>query len=652
MIKTTLRKLTIPFISMLLLMAGSGKASSAQETADQILINGKVLTVDDNFSVAEAIAIKGDRLLAVGSNNEIITLSGPNTKVWDVEGRTVIPGLIDNHVHYLRSSPYWKHEVLFDGVTTRADAVQLLKDTIAARASGEWIMNIGGWDIRQFTDSKQEFSKAELDGYAPDNPVFIQYGFKGGYGNTPALELISAVTVIDPSTQTIDTMTGYVYSGGETLGLPDIVRRALPSYDKESWKTEYLATMNRDYNKAGITCLWNSGAIRFNNDFSEWAEEYVADNGNWSGVRMFHHIPLTANNVSGAQKMAETILVWPPLEKGDYFRYQALAERPYGPTYDLGSWNVSQEDLDAYQLIMEAVAEVEWQTAEHMIQSAKYGDILDIWEDIDAKYEINPLRWSIHHCDGMNSDHIKRAKALNCFLAMHVGHIAVKNQTNINKPPFRTAQEIGIEWGLGTDAKIVSPYQAFVILYVAVTGKSVGGSNLNPDQYVSREEALIAYTRSNAWYLHMDDHLGTLEKGKYADVVVLDKDYMTCAEEEIRNIHSVLTLIGGKVGYKEIDATTEIHASIGLSVKHTMMEISKNPITGSWTIHYTIEQASHISLAVYDMSGRRVAVPVNAFQKVGNHSVTLNTKMLANDVYFVTLKSDNQCQVNKILVVK
>lgn len=117
-------------------------------------------------------------------------------------------------------------------------------------------------------------------------------------------------------------------------------------------------------------------------------------------------------------------------------------------------------------------------------------------------------------------------------------------------PPFRTAQESGIKWGLGTDAKIVSPYPAFLTLYFAVTGKDVAGNVVLRNETVTREQALIAHTRSNAWFLFMEDHLGSLEPGKYADLVVLDRDYMTVPEEEIREIESVLTIIGGRTGYE------------------------------------------------------------------------------------------------------
>ncbi len=644
------------FASIFILALHGIKSVQAQDPADYIFKNGNILTVDENFSIAEAFAFKGDRFTGVGTNADIDLLSGPSTQIIDLQGRTVIPGIIDNHVHFLRSSPYWKWEVFFDGVQTRAEAVELLKAKIASVGPGVWVMSIGGWNIRQFTDSKTEFSKSELDGYAPNNPVFIQYGFSGGYANSLALDAVANVVQTDPN-ETVNTSTGYISSGGSDEGLPELVRLALPEYTKESWKTEYLAKMNEDYNRAGITTVMNMGALRFNNDFSDWAEEYVKDNGGWSNVRLFHHIISSANDPTSAEMMKDKILNWGPLEKGDYFRYQTFAERLYGPTYDMGGWNPTIEDLQVYKSLMEAPAEVRWPIAEHMLNAGKYADVMDIWEEIDAQYDIKPLRWSIHHCDYMTTGDVNQANALNLFLAMHVGHIAYNNQTNQDRPPFKTAQESGIMWGLGTDAKIVSPYMAFIIMYVAVTGKNIGGGMLNPNQKVSREEALIAYTRSNAWFLWMEDDLGSIEPDKYADFAVLDKEYIgdnQCTDEEIRNIESVLTVVGGRIGYTDgtIDMQTSINSKMGSSQRHNTLSIYQNRSNSSAKILYNIEQSSNVSIKVYNLRGREVASLVNKYHSKGEYNVTFDGSSLANDIYFVKMTAGNLSQSHKVIIVK
>ncbi len=519
--------------------------------SQRILFNGKLVTVDENFAIAQAVAIQGERIVAVGTDQEILRLKTAHTVITDLEGRTVIPGLIDNHVHYLRSSPYWKYEVFFDAVNTREEAVQLLEDRIAASAPGEWVLSIGGWSMGQFTDSRAPFTRDELDQLAPNNPVFIQQGFFGGVANSAALKIVG----LDAAGVNADT--GFISSapGGRFAGVPNVLRLALPAYDEESWKTQYLARMNEDYNQAGITTVWNAGAIHYENDFTDWAKAFVEDNDNWSGVRIFHHIKSAAKNPSSAEEMVRRINNWGPLEKGDYFRLQGLGEIPYIHTYDLPmrGWNPRSNALDVYQSVMAAAAAKGWTVSEHAMLEEKFEDILPILKEIDRKQDIEPLRWAFHHCYGMTKEQMEQAAELGMFLAMQnspaMAGGAMSRSFREDSPPLRTAQESGIMWGLGSDAKIVSPYPAFFTLYFAVTGKNVRGDVILTNETVTRQQALIAHTRSNAWYLFMENDLGSIEAGKYADLVVLNKGYMTIPPDEIKDLQSVLTLTGGRTGY-------------------------------------------------------------------------------------------------------
>src|SRR5437764_10768022 len=134
-----------------------------QPPADLILSNGKIITVDERFTIAQAVAIKGDRIVAVGANADIVRLAGPNTRRIDLRGRSVIPGLIDNHMHLLRAGATWQWEVRWDGIASRKEALDLLRARAKAVKPGEWVYNLGGWTIDQFSDSKRPFSRDELD---------------------------------------------------------------------------------------------------------------------------------------------------------------------------------------------------------------------------------------------------------------------------------------------------------------------------------------------------------------------------------------------------------------------------------------------------------------------------------------------------------
>ena len=155
---------------------------------DQLYINGKVITVDDQFRIVEAVAVAGERILAVGSNDELQVMAGADTEIIDLGGRTVIPGLIDNHNHVVRATEYWPNDARLDGVTSRAKALEVLKAKADTLPPGEWLMGLGGWNEAQFTDSQADFTLAELDQVAPDRPFFLQSVYHHAYANSAWFE--------------------------------------------------------------------------------------------------------------------------------------------------------------------------------------------------------------------------------------------------------------------------------------------------------------------------------------------------------------------------------------------------------------------------------------------------------------------------------
>src|SRR6266566_3824750 len=154
---------------------------------DLVLSNGKIITVDERFTIAQAVAIKGDRITGVGSSPEITRLAGPNTRTIDLRGRAVIPGLIDNHMHLLRAATTWMRELRFDGVVSRKQAIDMLRARAKEAGPGEWVYNIGGWAHQQFADDPKPFTREELDQIAPDNPVSLQESYYQVFLNSKAL---------------------------------------------------------------------------------------------------------------------------------------------------------------------------------------------------------------------------------------------------------------------------------------------------------------------------------------------------------------------------------------------------------------------------------------------------------------------------------
>ncbi|HXH24886.1 MAG TPA: amidohydrolase family protein, partial [Vicinamibacterales bacterium] len=176
--------------SLVVVVAASIAVAAQQPPADLILTNGKIVTVDERFTIAQALAIRGDRIVAVGSNDRIAPLAGPSTRRIDLRGRTVIPGLIDNHLHLLRAGTTWRWEVRWDGIGSRREAIERLRARVRVAPAGEWIYTLGGWTIQQFADDPRPFTLEELDRIAPNHPVLLQASYYEAYVNSRALEAL------------------------------------------------------------------------------------------------------------------------------------------------------------------------------------------------------------------------------------------------------------------------------------------------------------------------------------------------------------------------------------------------------------------------------------------------------------------------------
>ncbi|MGZ5259713.1 MAG: amidohydrolase family protein, partial [Burkholderiales bacterium] len=261
------RRIGVRFRMLLLFWTGTllvSGALAASAPADVILHNGKVITVDSFFSIRQAVAIRGERVIGVGGNADIDKLAGPSTRRVDLRGRTVIPGLIDNHAHFMRAVEYWPEEVRWDGVTSRTQALAMIAERAKQAQPGEWILVLGGWSLEQFIDSQAEFTKDELDRLAPNNPVLLQLIYFRIYTNTAGLKALG----IDANSK--DPPGGRIErsSGGELTGVMNgggAVRVALAKLGEVS-REKMLSNAKlimRDLNRIGITTYQDQGGRGF-----------------------------------------------------------------------------------------------------------------------------------------------------------------------------------------------------------------------------------------------------------------------------------------------------------------------------------------------------------------------------------------------------
>jgi predicted amidohydrolase YtcJ len=539
--------------AVLLVVVSRGDAQ--QPIADLILTGGKIITVDDRFTIAQAVAIKGERIIAVGKNQDIAKLAGAATRKIDLGGKTVIPGLIDNHAHFIRVAEHWHQEMRLDGVTSRKQALKMLGERVRAARPGDWIVTLGGWSEEQFTDEPRGFSLEELDRIAPDNPVVLQAVYNHSYLNTTALRAAKIdENTPDPPGGKIEKDASSKPSGiVRGAGAVAFVAAKIPLPDRQKW-IENTRKLVADLNAMGLTAWLDAGGRGMSAEHYE-PYKYLAERGElnarafWTTIRQ----PATPEQV---EKVLAEIAQQKPFQGNDYFDNVGWGETLYAPvTTQLlrAQSNTKPEDMAQMRRLALALAERGLYVNSHVEMTAAIDAFLNDYEAINSERPIKGLRWSFSHLDQVDEAQLQRMKKLGMSAQIHSRPLiqgALMHKVHGDKawemPPLRRVQDSGIHWGLGSDATAVTTSNPFYTLGFAVTGKMIGGAKVNR-QTITREEALIAHTRSNAFFTFREADLGSIQKGKYADILVLDRDYLTVPADAVKDLKPVMTFVGGKI---------------------------------------------------------------------------------------------------------
>ena len=515
---------TIATACFILLAILTASAALAQQAADTIVTHGKILTVDAAFRTVEALAITNGRIVATGTSAEMARYAGKNTRVIDVGGATVIPGLIDNHFHFTRGVDTWHEQARFEGVDSRREALRILAAKAASLKPGDWIMVQGGWTARQFADAPGGFTLEELDGAAPTNPLFVQEGYSVVYANSLALKAVG----LNPAEGARRNAQGLV-SFQPPYALYDAMPRTSAPQREQNF-TDFM----RELNSTGLTGVYSLGQ-------SDFLAARAAKGP--LPVRLWETLNFNAGDPASASTAAELIARTRANQFDGQHGIFGLGEVLYGPFFDLAPrkdpWPAAI--MSEYGKLATAAARAGWHVHQHVINNNAVTDLLDTLEQVNKTQRIDRLRWTMGHVYDISPANIARAKALGMTLGVH----GAAMQAGAHMP-LRQIADSGIVFGLGTDATIVSHYSPFVTLGWVVSGLDVGGNKVL-DQTLTREEALIAHTRSNAYLFFQEKTLGSLEVGKQADLVVLDRDYMTVPAPEIRRLKPTMTMVGGRV---------------------------------------------------------------------------------------------------------
>jgi predicted amidohydrolase YtcJ len=541
-----------PALILALLLAAITSAFS--QTADTVLFNGKILTVDKDFSIQQALAIGHGEVLASGTSAAMKKLAGAGAQLIDLGGRTVIPGLTDGHIHGIRAALTFGTEVNWIGVPSLKEALEKIHQAVLSQKPGSWIVVAGGWTEEQF-EEKRRPTASEVAAIAPDHPVYIQHLYDWLLLTPKAME---ALNIHDDGDVTPggrlerdgdNRPTGVVIGNGNVLG-KIFDRLPKPTLAQQ---VDGSRKFFREMNSLGITGIVDGGGV------SMYAANYQAVFKLWHNhqltVRVAYHLcaPKPGSELSDLQNLTQLL----PQGFGD----SMLHFNGPGEILVWADWtdgDITPEGKAKLAELLPWAASKGYTIQLHWNPNRTVHDLLDVVEDIARDYPIRDLRWTVLHLYDASEENLKRMKSLGLIWGvqdgLYFGGERLQHEVGAGParrlPPIATALRLGLMVAGGTDAHRVSSYNPFVALQWYLDGTTIGGVQTRDDaEAPSRRQALEMYTRNSAFMANDDDKRGTLEPGKFADLAVLSSDYLTAPVKQIGKIRSVLTMVGGHVVY-------------------------------------------------------------------------------------------------------
>ena len=525
-------------------------AGAWAQPADLIVTNAKVVTLDAKSTTAQALAVREGRLLAVGDAASVARHAGPGTRTVDAGGRTLIPGLIDSHLHGIRAALSYATEVNWVNTYTIAEAMDRLKAKAAAARPGAWLVVAGGWTEQQFAEKRRP-TMAEVLAAVPDNPVYIQLFYNSVLLTPKALQTLKLEAGAPPHGLTVERdaagqPTGWW--GGNIINMSQLFDTLpQPTYeDNVAGTRQFFAELNR----LGVTGFVDTGgfsisAPQFAAMFLLWREKAMT-------VRVAYHLFSQRRDTELADYQAATQLV--PMGFGDdMLKFNGIGER-----ITLAMYNNNFPNDAVKAQFLEAIrwaAQRRMAVTVHWSEDSSVHHLLDLFEQVNRQTPIAPLRWSVAHLENASEATLARMAALGVGWTVQISSyyngaalLAQRGEAARRMPPVVTARRLGVKVGGGTDAHRVASYNPFLVLQWLLTGRTVSGLQLrSPQETPSREDALRHYTIDSAWFSFDEDKRGSLEPGKLADFALLDQDFMTIPLDRIERTQSLLTVVGGRV---------------------------------------------------------------------------------------------------------
>jgi hypothetical protein len=532
-------------------------------SAETIIYNAKIAT-NSVPSFVEAVAIGNGKITATGKTDEILRQRGPETKVIDGKGRTVIPGLNDSHMHPIRGGLNYNMELRWDGVPSLADALRMLKEQAARTPAPQWVRVVGGWTEFQFAERRMP-TLDEINAAAPDTPIFVLHLYDRALLNGAALRALGYTKdTPDPQAGEIQrdkrgNPTGILVAKPNAFILYSTLANGPKLLREDQLNSSRL--FFRELNRFGITSAVDAGG-----GFQNYPDDYEVvkelHQMNQLSVRLAANLyPQKAGQeIADFRRWTKTTK---PGQGDDLFRINGAGEMLVASAADFEDMLQPRPDMppvmeSELKAVVQYLAENRWPFRLHATYNETIERALNVYEEVNREIPFDGLHWFFDHCETITDRNIERVKALGGGIAVQ-NRMAFQGEYFVERygsqqarrtPPIRRMLEMGIPVGAGTDATRVSSYNPYVSLYWLITGKTIGGLNLYPaENRLDREEALKLYTIGSSWFSTEDGKKGALAPGQLADFAVLSADYFSIPEEEIKHLESVLTIVGGKVVY-------------------------------------------------------------------------------------------------------
>jgi predicted amidohydrolase YtcJ len=529
---------------------------------DLVLHGGRFTTLDRSKPTATAVAIRDGRFVRVGADHEIMPLAGPATRVINLRGRQVLPGLCDNHIHIIRGGLNYNMELRWDGVRSLAQAMDMLRRQVEITPAPQWVRVVGGFSEYQFAEKRLP-TLDELNALAPDTPVFILHLYDRALLNGAALRAVgyNKDSLAPPGGQIQRDAAGN--PTGLLLAKPNaaILYATLARGPRLPIEYQLNSTRHfmRELNRLGVTSAIDAGG-----GFQNYPEDYqvikqLADAGQLT-VRIAYNL-----FTQKPKQEKDDFLRWTAGSKyqqgDDYFRHNGAGEMLVFSAADFEDFrqprpHMAPEMEDDLEQVVRILVQNRWPWRMHATYDETISRALTVFEKVNQDIPLEGLHWFFDHAETVSEVSLDRIAALGGGVAVQ-HRMAYQGEDFVERygsqaaeatPPVARMLAKGVRVSAGTDATRVASYNPWVSLAWLITGRTVGGLQIYPQRNcLDREAALRMWTENVAWFSNEEGHKGRIKEGEFADVVVPDRDFYACPESEIADTTSLLTLVGGKV---------------------------------------------------------------------------------------------------------